>query len=155
MVTGWHIYLVSPKVPGMPRTRIIAVLAGAALAAALTGCSAHAAPAHTARPAVRLIVPTATPTPPSKCELLANASGVADTGPGEFARGRVTDNSSGIPVTYTVAPGDTEDAIAARLCISTVILESMNPSMHCGGQAIQPGQVLSTDPADSASDGCR
>lgn len=59
-----------------------------------------------------------------------------DHGARDFAQGEVTVDRDGIPVTYTVAPGDVEAVIAERLC-AYPNLGSMN---HV--RTIQPGQVL-------------
>ncbi len=59
-----------------------------------------------------------------------------DLGAREFARGEVTFDEDGTPVTYTVEPGDVEAVIAERFCAYPT-LGSMN---HV--RTIQPEQVL-------------
>lgn len=59
-----------------------------------------------------------------------------DLGAREFARGEVTVDEDGTPVTYTAESGDVEAVIAERLCAYPT-LGSMN---HV--RMIQPGQVL-------------
>lgn len=59
-----------------------------------------------------------------------------DLGPREFARGEVTVDENGIPVTYTVQPGDIEAVVAERLCAYPT-LASLNHRRD-----IHPGQVL-------------
>jgi len=59
-----------------------------------------------------------------------------DLGARDYARGEVTVDEDGTPVTYTVEPGDVEAVIAERLCAYPT-LGSMN---HV--RTIQPGQVL-------------
>lgn len=59
-----------------------------------------------------------------------------DLGAREFARGEVTVDEDGTPVTYTVEPGDVEAVVAERLC-AYPNLGSMNHRRD-----IHPGQVL-------------
>lgn len=59
-----------------------------------------------------------------------------DLGAREFARGDVTVDEDGAPVTYTVEPGDVEAVVAERLC-AYPNLGSMNHRRD-----IHPGQVL-------------
>ena len=59
-----------------------------------------------------------------------------DLGAREFAQGEVTVDADGIPVTYTVEPGDVEAVVAERLCAYPT-LASMNHRRD-----IHPGQVL-------------
>lgn len=59
-----------------------------------------------------------------------------DLGARDFARGEVTVDQDGTPLTYTVAPGDVEAVVGERLCANPT-LSSMN---HRRG--IHPGQVL-------------
>ena len=59
-----------------------------------------------------------------------------DLGAREFARGEVTVDEDGTPVTYTVEPGDVEAVVAERLCAYPT-LGSMNHRRD-----IHPGQVL-------------
>jgi len=59
-----------------------------------------------------------------------------DLGAREFARGTVTLDKDGTPVTYTVEPGDVEAVVAERLCAYPNI-SSMNHRRD-----IHPGQVL-------------
>lgn len=59
-----------------------------------------------------------------------------DLGAREFAQGEVTVDADGIPVTYTVEPGDLEAVVAERLCACPG-LASMNHRRD-----IHPGQVL-------------
>ena len=126
-------------------------------AVALTGCSATApaavqasrtpAPTTVVEPATEA-TPTPEPTEQESCsqlsEVMSHDSGLhwerqgslRDFGAREFARGEVTFDEDGLPVTYTVEPGDVEDVIAERLC-AYPNLDSMN---HV--RTIQPGQVL-------------
>lgn len=106
----------------------------------LTGCTAtavpeaaeqtpHASPAAAATP----IDPTAEAKPtsesePANCprmsEVVSYSNGLywerqgtlRDLGARPFAEGEVTIDEDGVPVTYTVAPGDVEAVIAERLC---------------------------------------
>lgn len=59
-----------------------------------------------------------------------------DLGAREFAQGEVTVDEDGVPVTYTVEPGNVEAVIAERLCASPG-LASMNHRRD-----IHPGQEL-------------
>lgn len=144
----------------MSRTATLArALATFALAgAALAGCTATTAPQ--AADASKASAPTAvaepvtesTPTPePTEPETCTRASEVygdggglywerqgilKDLGAREFARGEVTVDEDGTPVTYNVEPGDVEAVVAERLCAYPA-LASMN---H--GRDIHPGQVL-------------
>jgi hypothetical protein len=59
-----------------------------------------------------------------------------DLGAREFAQGEVTVDDDGVPVTYTVEPGDVEAVVAERLCAYPT-LSSMNHRRD-----IHPGQVL-------------
>jgi hypothetical protein len=133
------------------------VVALALTAAALAGCTA------TAPAAVQMseesvpadgatLVTVATPTPQSTesetCSGMSEVYGFAgglyqerqgtlrDLGAREFARGEVTVDEDGIPVTYTVAPGDVEAVVAERLC-AYPNLGSMNHRRD-----IHPDQVL-------------
>lgn len=62
-----------------------------------------------------------------------------DQGPREFATGEVA-LEDGIPVSYTVAPGDAIAAIGARFCVFSTGLFYDN-EIHLQG-ALQPGDVL-------------
>ena len=119
-----------------------AAAAFAALAAlALAGCTATSEPDAVAE-TVAPVVETATPEPdagaapkpdpeptgPETCsrmsEVVSDSGGLywerqgtlRDLGARPFAEGEVTLDAEGIPVTYTVAPGDVEAVIAERLC---------------------------------------
>ena len=59
-----------------------------------------------------------------------------DLGAREFARGEVTVDEDGAPVTYTVEPGDVESVVAERLCAYPNL-----GSMH-HRRDTHPGQVL-------------
>ncbi|KQR18899.1 hypothetical protein ASF76_16475 [Microbacterium sp. Leaf151] len=59
-----------------------------------------------------------------------------DLGAREFARGEVTFDEDGAPVTYTVEPGDVEAVIAERFCA----YPTLGPMNHV--RTIQPEQVL-------------
>ena len=126
-------------------------------AAALAGCTATApaaiqtskasAPTADAKP-----VAAATSTPESTesetCSGMSQVIGddgglywerqgtLRDLGAREFARGEVTVDENGTPVTYTVEPGDVEAVVAERLCAYPT-LASMNHRRD-----IHPGQVL-------------
>jgi hypothetical protein len=63
---------------------------------------------------------------------------VADTGEGSGASGEVTTDSSGAPLTYLTASGDTWAAIAARFGISAEELLYLNP-----------GRPIAYDPASA------
>lgn len=143
----------------MCRTAQLApALAALALAAvALAGCTAAApaadqastAPAPTA---AAESVAEAAQTPesgePDTCtgmsEVVSTTGGLywerrgtlRDLGAREFARGEVTVDEDGIPVMYTVEPGDVEAVVAERLC-AYPSLSSMNHRRD-----IHPGQVL-------------
>lgn len=141
---------------GAPKlTAVIAVLASTA--AVLAGCTAGApaagdtptasAPTAVAAP-VSEAPSTPEPTESTTCSDMSEVYGsngslslqrrgtLRDLGAREFARGEVTSDEDGVPVTYTVEPGDVEDVIAERLCAYPT-LGSMN---HV--RTIQPGQVL-------------
>ena len=133
----------------LTRTPVIAVLA--LTATVLAGCTAGA-PAASAPPAAAESATPATPAPQStesdtctRMSEISNPTGglflqrrgtLRDLGAREFARGEVTLDGDGTPVTYTVEPGDVETVIAERLC-AYPDLGSMN---HV--RTIQPGQVL-------------
>ncbi|MDE0546120.1 LysM peptidoglycan-binding domain-containing protein [Microbacterium sp. C7(2022)] len=74
-----------------------------------------------------------------------------DQGPREFAAGDVV-LEDGVPVSYTVAPGDAIAAIGARFCVFSTGLFYDN-EIHLQG-ALQPGDVLrlSRDAAPVAYD---
>lgn len=136
-------------------TPVLAVLA--LTAAALAGCAAAApgavetseasAPTAGAEP-----VTGATPAPQSAesetCSSMSEVYGssgglyverrgtLRDLGAREFARGEVTFDGDGTPLTYAVESGDVEAVIAERLCAYPT-LGSMN---HV--RTIQPEQVL-------------
>lgn len=139
------------------RTLVSAFAALALTAAALAGCTATApaavqtpkasAPTDAAEP-VSEATPTPESTEPENCSALSEVYGTTgslylerqgtlrDLGAREFARGEVTVDEDGTPVTYTVEPGDVLAVIAERLCAYPT-LDSMN---HV--RVIQPGQVL-------------
>jgi len=71
---------------------------------------------------------------------------LVDTGVREFAAGTPTSSEDGRIATYTVAPGDSPEAIGDRFCIwNSISLTTLNGIP--GSTAIQPGQVLVLDPA--------
>jgi hypothetical protein len=71
---------------------------------------------------------------------------LVDTGVREFAAGTAATAEDGRIATYTVAPGDSPEAIGDRFCIwNSISLTTLNGIP--GGTAIQPGQVLVLDPA--------
>jgi hypothetical protein len=92
--------------------------------------------------------PTPEPTETEACARMSEVYGVGgglywarqgtlkDLGAREFARGEVTVDENGIPVTYTVEPGDVEAVVAERLC-AYPNLAAMNHRRD-----IHPGQVL-------------
>lgn len=63
-----------------------------------------------------------------------------DQGPREFAVGDVVLDDQGVPVSYTVAPGDAIAAIGARFCVFSTGLFYFN-EIHLQG-ALQVGDVL-------------
>lgn len=130
-----------------------ALAALALAAAALAGCTATSpAAVQTSNDSDLTVGTEATPTPESnELETCSSASQVygdggglywerqgtlRDLGAREFAKGEVTVDEDGIPLTYTVEPGDVEAVIAERLCAWPTLGE-MN---HV--RVIQPGQVL-------------
>lgn len=130
-----------------------ALAALALAAAALAGCTATSpAAVQTSNDSDLTVGTEATPTPESnELETCFSASQVygdggglywerqgtlRDLGAREFAKGEVTVDEDGIPLTYTVEPGDVEAVIAERLCAWPTLGE-MN---HV--RVIQPGQVL-------------
>ncbi|GAA3651356.1 hypothetical protein [Microbacterium marinilacus] len=141
-----------------------ALIALAFATVALTGCTATAAPesaeeSPAASPAAAAAAseptPAATPTPestePETCLSLSSVTGtddlflerkkpLKDLGVREFAQGEVTLDEDGVPVTYTVEPGDVEAVIAERLCAYPV-LASMNHEHY-----VYPGLVLWLNP---------
>lgn len=139
------------------KAKLCTALAALALTTvALAGCSATA-PAAAQTPKASAPTPVepvseATPTPestePGTCsdasEIYSDAGGLywerqgtlRDLGAREFARGEVTVDENGTPVTYTVEPGDVEAVVAERLCAYPT-LASMNHRRD-----IHPGQVL-------------
>lgn len=131
-----------------------ALAAAALVAMALAGCTPDAETATAepvpATPAADLVAEAA-PTPDStapSCSGMSEVYGyedglyqerqgtLQDLGARDYARGEVTVDEDGVPVTYTVEPGDVEAVIAERLCAYPT-LGSMN---HV--RMIQPGQVL-------------
>lgn len=138
--------------------KLAPVLAALSLTAvALAGCTATApaavqTPEASAPAAVAEPVGEATPTPestePETCSSLSEVHGdggglywerkgtLRDLGARDFARGDVTVDENGTPVTYTVEPGDVEAVVAERLCAYPT-LSSMNHRRD-----IHPGQVL-------------
>jgi hypothetical protein len=68
------------------------------------------------------------------------AAAPVDQGPREFAVGDVVLDDQGVPVSYTVAPGDAIAAIGARFCVFSTGLFYLN-EIHLQG-ALQPGDVL-------------
>ncbi|WP_147430096.1 LysM peptidoglycan-binding domain-containing protein [Frondihabitans australicus] len=71
-----------------------------------------------------------------------------DTGVGTEARGTVTTTSTGSPLTYTVAPGDTETGIEARFGISQRDLHWLTAqSGEFIGHRLAAGDKLNLDPA--------
>lgn len=138
--------------------KLAPVLAALALAAAaLAGCTAtvpaadqtskSSAPTAVGDPSTGA-VPTPGSTEPESCSGMSEVYGdggglywerqgtLRDLGPREFARGEVTVDENGIPVTYTVQPGDIEAVVAERLCAYPT-LASLNHRRD-----IHPGQVL-------------
>lgn len=70
---------------------------------------------------------------------------LVDTGPRDFAQGEVGYDDQGRIATYTVAAGDVEGVIGARLCIyNGGLIGSLNG--HKGYEPIQPGEVLVINP---------
>jgi len=138
--------------------KLAPVLAALALtAAALAGCTATAPAAVQASNASAPTANTnpvteATPTPQttdsetcsSVSEVVSYTDGLywerqgklRDLGVRKFARGEVTVDEDGTPLTYTVEPGDVEAVVAERLCAYPT-LGSMNHRRD-----IHPGQVL-------------
>lgn len=135
----------------------VPTLAGIALAVAtLVGCTATTAPqaTETPKPSATAVVEAATEATPNATREPASCSGMSevyddganlyqrrtgtlkDLGAREFARGKVTLDADGVPVTYTVEAGDVEDVVAERLC-AYPSLAQMN---HV--RVIRPGQVL-------------
>lgn len=129
----------------------------AAFVAVLAGCTASPGDAESATtsPAPTTVVepvaettPTPEPTAPERCtgmsEVYGDGNGLywerqgtlRDLGAREFAQGEVTVDADGVPVTYTVEPGDVESVVAERLCAYPT-LSSMNHRRD-----IHPGQVL-------------
>lgn len=134
---------------------VVAVLA--LTAAALAGCTtATPAAVHTSKASAPTAVaepvtePAQTPesTEPEICSGMSEVYGdsdglywerqgtLRDLGAREFARGEVTLDADGTPVTYTVEPGGVEAVVAERLCAYPT-LSSMNHRRD-----IHPGQVL-------------
>lgn len=76
---------------------------------------------------------------------------IVDMGAAEFATGEVHLDDQGRPATYTVAAGDVPSAIGDRFCIVNGGggLEMLNG--YPGGDAIQPGDVLTLN-ADLVTD---
>lgn len=129
----------------------------------LAGCSADAGPEaapETPTPTAQVAEPTLMPTPaPPNCvhepsgrinlpgysynteEVSApELSGeISDSGPRESAAGEPTLNDDGQVVSYTVQPGETLNAIAARFCIDATTFAFYN---HTQGWDLQPGAVL-------------
>ena len=146
---------------GAPKlTPVLAALV--LVAAALAGCTATAPAAvqtsgasapEVAAESVTEATPTSESTEPDTCSGMSqvvNPTGglflerrgtLRDLGAREFARGEVTLDEDGTPVTYTVESGDVEAVIAERLCAYPT-LGSMN---HV--RVIQPGQVLWLTPS--------
>lgn len=140
------------------RTKAVIPLAGVtAFVAVLAGCTAapgDAESATTAPEPTAVVEPAAeaTPTPkstaPETCagmsEVYSYTDGLywerkgtlQDLGAREFARGEVTVDDDGVPVTYTVEHGDVEAVVAERLCAYPT-LSTMNHRRD-----IHPGQVL-------------
>lgn len=138
--------------------KLAPVLAALALAAtALSGCTATApeavqTPEASAPTAAAELVTEATPTPespePETCSGMSEVVGytdglywerqgtLRDLGAREFARGEVTVDADGTPLTYTVEPDDVEAVVAERLCAYPT-LGSMSHRRD-----IHPGQVL-------------
>ena len=124
-------------------------------AAVLVGCTSPVAvqTPKASAPAVDLrtaaeAASTPKPAEPERCsgmsEVYSDGDGLywerhgtlRDLGAREFARGEVTVDEDGTPVTYTVEPGDVEAVVAERLC-AYPNLGSMNHRRD-----IHPGQVL-------------
>lgn len=144
----------------MSTAKLCSAIAALGLAAlVLVGCMAATAPDATEQPpkasAPTALAEPATEAPPTTepteretcsgmSEVYSYTGGLywerqgtlRDLGAREFARGKVTVDEEGTPVTYTVEPGDVEAVIAERLC-AYPNLGSMN---HV--RTIQPGQVL-------------
>lgn len=140
----------------MPTAKLSAALAALAIAVtALAGCTATssqaAAPSPTSTPVAKPVseaAPTPEPIAPETCSGMSEVYGdggglywerqgtLRDLGAREFARGEVTVDADGNPVTYTVEPGDVEAVVAERLCAYPT-LSSMNHRRD-----IHPGQVL-------------
>lgn len=138
------------------RTKAVAPLVGvAALIAVLAGCTAapgDAESATTTPEPTAVVEPAAAATPrptePDTCKGVSQVYGdgnglyweregtLRDLGAREFAQGEVTVDGDGVPVTYTVEPGDVDAVIAERLCAYPG-LTAMN---HV--RTIYPGQVL-------------
>ncbi|WP_336646006.1 hypothetical protein [Microbacterium sp. USHLN186] len=139
--------------------RFSVALAAVGLAAlALAGCTAVTTPQAASTPtasapaAVATPVTEATPTPKAaeseSCSSLSEVSStdgglywtrrgtLRDLGAREFARGEVTVDAEGLPVTYTVEADDVMAVVAERLCAYPT-LDSMNHRRD-----IHPGQVL-------------
>ena len=131
-------------------------------AAALAGCTATTPQAAVPSPASTAVAdtvsddaPSPEPTERETCsglsEVVSDGEGLhwerlgtlRDLGAREFARGEVTVDADGNPVTYTVEAGDVEAVVAERLCAYPT-LGSMNHRRD-----IHPGQVLwlTPDPA--------
>lgn len=147
----------------MSTAKLSVTIAALGLAAlALAGCTAATtpqaadaskapAPTAVAEPVTETstsATPTPQPTEPETCtrasEVYGDGGGLywerqgtlKDLGAREFARGKVTVDEDGTPVTYTVEPGDVEAVVAERLCAYPT-LGSMNHRRD-----IHPGQVL-------------
>ena len=135
------------------RAELGAALTVLALSAAvLTACSASApvavqTPTGSSPPAVTEPVAAASPTPTSESSTPESCSGMSevysetdglywqrrgtlrDLGERDFARGEVTVDQDGTPVTYTVAPGDVEAVVGERLCANPTLWLTPDPDV--------------------------
>lgn len=68
-----------------------------------------------------------------------------DGGPREYANGAVTLDDEGMPVAYTVAPGDIGAFIAARLCVNLAYLNNINGVRRSQTNNLHPGDTLNLD----------
>ncbi|MFF1572485.1 LysM peptidoglycan-binding domain-containing protein [Leifsonia sp. NPDC058292] len=69
-----------------------------------------------------------------------------DCGPIEFATGKVSVDSEGTPVAYTVAPGDVWAVIAKRFDLGVSYLNNINSVRRPNVMNVYPGDTINLDP---------
>ena len=138
----------------------VTVLTGCSLGAT-TNQSVHAVstahprstPSNAPGP-VPIATPAATPTPEAchgggfwAADSYSEAQRPVDCGPIQYATGKATIDSTDVPVSYVVAPGDIWEFIAKRFDVGTAYLTGINSVRRQYAMIVYAGGTINLDPA--------